>query len=152
LQTMQYGGTFSLSATASSGRWSHSQPPGHAQPADHDRVGLCTITASAPATSTYSAARSRNRSASPGGHQGDGSQPTIAYGAQIPTLTYTLSGFVNMIHFGGERHSGIVHDGYCHKHRRQLPDHGIDRHVGRNELFLLFVPGTLTIQPASQAR
>ena len=97
LQNVQYGGTFSLSATASSGQavtFSASGPctTGGATTG----AGLCIVTAQAPGNSTYSAASvTQSFSVLPAVIKVTAASPTIAYGQAIPTLTYSLSGFVN---------------------------------------------------------
>jgi hypothetical protein len=97
LQNVQYGGTFSLSATASSGQAVTFSASGPCTISGTTTgVGLCTITASAPANSTYSAAMvTQSFSVLPAVIKVTAASPTITYGQQIPTLTYSLSGFVN---------------------------------------------------------
>jgi hypothetical protein len=97
LQNVQYGGTFSFSATASSGQTVAFSASGPCTVSGTTTgVGLCTITASAPANSTYSAASvTQSFSVLPAVIKVTAASPTITYGQPIPTLTSSLSGFVN---------------------------------------------------------
>ncbi len=97
LPNVQYGGTFTLSASSSAAlsvTFTASGPctTGGATTG----VGLCTITASAPASNNYSAASvSQSFTVFPAVIKVTATNFTIAYGHALPTLTYTYSGFVN---------------------------------------------------------
>jgi hypothetical protein len=154
LQNAQYGGTFSLSATASSGQMVTFAASGPCTTSGTTTgVGLCTITASAPATSTYSAASvTQSFSVLPAVIKVTAASPTIAYGAQIPTLTYTLSGFVN------NDPTSVVSGTAALSTTATATSTGGSYPItvstgtlAATNYSFLFVPGTLTIQPASQA-
>jgi hypothetical protein len=154
LQNVQYGGTFSLSATASSGQMVTFAASGPCTTSGTTTgVGLCTITASAPATSTYSAASvTQSFSVLPAVIKVTAASPTIAYGAQIPTLTYTLSGFVN------NDPTSVVSGTAALSTTATATSTGGSYPItvstgtlAATNYSFLFVPGTLTIQPASQA-
>ncbi len=97
LPNAQYGNTFSLSASSSSGlavSFTASGPC--ATSGKITGVGVCKITASAPGNSTYSAASvTQSFTIFPAVLKVTANNLSIAYGLPLPTLTYMYSGFVN---------------------------------------------------------
>jgi hypothetical protein len=94
---VQYGGTFSLSASSSSGLTVSFTASGPCTTAGNTTgVGVCKITASAPANNTYSAASvSQSFNVFPAVLTVTAKNLTSVYGQSLPTLTYAYSGFVN---------------------------------------------------------
>jgi hypothetical protein len=114
---------------------------------------LCTITASAPANGTYSAASvTQSFSVLPAVIKVTAGSPTITYGQAIPTLTYNLSGFVNndpTSVVGGTAALSTIATATSN-----AGSYAITVSTGTSaatNYSFLFVPGTLTIQPANQA-
>jgi hypothetical protein len=97
LPNIDYGGTFSLNATSSSGLAVGFTASGPCTTSGTTTgVGLCTITASAPGNSTYSAATvSQSFTVFPAVLTVTATNLTSIYGQPLPTLTYSYSGFVN---------------------------------------------------------
>jgi hypothetical protein len=154
LPDVQYGGTFSLSATVSSGQ---AVTFGASGPCTISGVttgaGLCTITASAPASNTYSAAVvTRSFNVLPAVIKVTAASPTITYGQSIPPLTSALSGFVNndlpSVVSGAPALSTTANSA---SGAGQYPITVATGTLAAANYDFLFVPGTLTIQPASQA-
>jgi len=154
LPNVQYGGTFSLSATASSGltvTFSTSGPctTGGATTG----VGLCTITANVLGNSTYSAATAtQSFFVLPAVIKVSAASPTINYGQPIPALTYSLSGFVNSDPTSVV--SGTAALSTTATATSNVGSYPVTVATGTlaaTNYSFLFVPGTLTIQPASQA-
>ena len=154
LQNVQYGGTFSFSATASSGQpvtFSASGPC--TTSGTTTGVGLCSITASAAANSTYStASATQSFTITPAVIAVKAASPTITYGASIPALNYSLSGFVNndpqsvvngapSLSTTANSSSGVG----------QYPITVATGTLSAANYDFLYVPGTLTIQQANQA-
>ena len=96
LANAQYGGSFSLSASSSSGLPVSFTASGPCTTNGViSGVGLCTIAAAAPASSTYSAASlSQSFNIYPAVLKVTANSQTISYGQPVPSLTYTYSGFV----------------------------------------------------------
>ena len=117
LSSVQYGSSFSVSATSNVGATVSVSAPASGKPCTLSNVtsvggtttasgtitgvGSCTIMASAPSgtgpsNSTYSAASvSQSFSVYPAVINVTAASYTIPYGQTLPTLTYALSGFVN---------------------------------------------------------
>jgi hypothetical protein len=101
LQSVQYGSPFSLSATSSAGlavTFTASGPctTNGTTSGTTTGVGVCKITASAPANSSYSAASaSQSFNINPAVLSVTANNLTSPYGHSLPSLTSVLSGFVN---------------------------------------------------------
>jgi hypothetical protein len=97
LQDVQYGGTFSLSATSSANLPVTFTASGPCTASGTTTgVGLCRITASAPGNSTYSAASvTQSFTIHPAVLKVTATSFAIVYGQPLPTLAYTVTGFVN---------------------------------------------------------
>ncbi len=101
LANVQYGNTFSLSATSSSGETVGFTASGPCTTSGTiSGVGQCSITASAPGgtsgNTTYSpASLTQSFNIYPASLQVTAASPTIKYGASIPPLTYLITGYVN---------------------------------------------------------
>ncbi len=97
LHDVQYGGTFTLSASSSSGLTVSFTASGPCSPAGNvTGVGVCKITASAPANNTYSAASvSQSFNVNPAVLTVTAKNLMSVYGQALPTLTYAYTGFVN---------------------------------------------------------
>ncbi|MGD0482622.1 MAG: choice-of-anchor D domain-containing protein [Terracidiphilus sp.] len=154
LQNVQYGGTFSFSATASSGQTVTFSASGPCTTSGTTTgAGMCAITASAPANSTYSAASvTQSFSISPAVIKVTAASPTITYGASIPTLAYSLSGFVN--NDPTSVVSGTAALSTTATATSNAGSYAITVATGTLSAAnydFLFVPGTLTIQVANQA-
>jgi sugar lactone lactonase YvrE len=153
LANIQYGGSFSLAATSTSGQpvtFSTSGPCSIS--GKTTGVGLCTITASATANSTYSAASvSQSFTITPAVITVTANSFTIPYGQSIPTLTYTLSPTVNSD--PASVVSGTPALSTTATATSNAGTYTISVATGslaaQNYSFL-FMPGTLTIQTASQ--
>ncbi len=114
---------------------------------------MCTITAQAPANSTYSAATAtQSFSVLPAVIKVMAASPTITYGQAIPALTYSLSGFVNSD--PASVVSGTAALSTTATATSNAGSYPITVATGTltaANYDFLFVPGTLTIQPANQA-
>jgi hypothetical protein len=114
---------------------------------------LCTINASAPANSTYSAASvTQSFSVLPAVIKVTAASPTITYGQAIPTLSYSLSGFVN--NDPTSVVSGTAALSTAANATSNAGSYPITVSTGTlaaTNYSFLFVPGTLTIQQANQA-
>ena len=154
LQNVQYGGTFSLSATASSGQGVTFSASGPCTISGTTTgAGLCTITASAPANSTYSAATvTQSFSVLPAVIEVTPASPTITYGQPIPTLNYALSGFVNndppTVVNGAPALSTTA---TSTSNVGSYPITVATGTLSATNYDFLYLPGTLTIQAANQA-
>jgi hypothetical protein len=97
LPNVQYGSTFSLSASSSSGLAVSFKASGPCTTSGGiTGVGQCTITASAPANSTYSAASVvQSFAVYPAVLKVTATSVSVPYGQPLPSLTSTYSGFVN---------------------------------------------------------
>ena len=145
LPNVQYGGTFSLSATAEfelaypMGSQGPSRRPDHGTTSGTTTgVGPCTITASpAGRNGTYSSASvSQSFTITPAVLTVTATSfPTVMYGQAPPTLTYTINGFVNHdLPSVGGWHAGADLDSHGREQCQQLPDHDFHRLLGRGEL------------------
>ena len=97
LQNLQYGNSFSLSATSSSGLPVSFSASGPCTASGAiTGVGVCAITASAPASGNYSAASvTQSFTIFPAVLKVTATNLTSVYGQPLPSLTFTYSGFVN---------------------------------------------------------
>jgi hypothetical protein len=97
LPNAQYGGTFSLSASSSSGLQVSFVAAGQCSTnGTISGVGVCKITASAPGSSMYSAASvTQSFTVFPAVLKVTATNVSIAYGQTVPSFTYSYSGFVN---------------------------------------------------------
>jgi len=159
LSNVQYGGTFSLSAMAESNGIPDEQPVTFSASGPCTTsgattgVGECTITASQAGNGTYSPATvSQSFTITPAVLTVTAASPTITYGQPIPTLTYTINGFVNndppSVVGGVPSLSTTATAG--------SPVGGFPITISTGSLAatnysFLFVNGTLTVQQASQA-
>ncbi len=96
LANMQYGGTFTLTATSSSGLGVTFATTGPCTAAGATTgAGKCTVTATALGNSTYNtAAAVQSFTVYQAVLRVVAASPTIPYGQAIPALTYTLTGYV----------------------------------------------------------
>ena len=97
LPNVQYGNMFSLSATSTSGETVAFTSSGPCKPSGTiSGVGLCSITASAPANGNYSAASvTQSFTVYPVVLTVTANSFTISYGQALPALTDNITGFVN---------------------------------------------------------
>ena len=97
LPNVQYGSTFSLSASSSAGLTVSFKASGPCTTSGSiSGVGVCAITASAPANSTYSAASvTQSFTIYPAVLKVTANNVASVYGQPLPPLTYMYSGFVN---------------------------------------------------------
>jgi uncharacterized protein (DUF2345 family) len=97
LQSVQYGNTFSLSASSSAGLQVSFTASGPCTTSGAiTGVGICSITASVPGNSTYSAASvTQSFTIYPAVLEVTAINGTSVYGQPLPSLTYSYSGFVN---------------------------------------------------------
>ncbi|WP_348262908.1 choice-of-anchor D domain-containing protein [Telmatobacter sp. DSM 110680] len=97
LQNSQYGNSFLLSASSSSGLQVSFAASGPCTTSGKIiGVGVCKITASAPGNGTYSAASAtQSFIIYPAVLKVTANSFTITHGQSLPALTYTYSGFVN---------------------------------------------------------
>ena len=154
LADVQYGSMFSLSATSSAGlpvTFAASGPCTTSGTATG--VGLCKITASAAANSTYSAASiSQSFTIYPAVLKVTADSFTISYGQPLPALTYKLSGFVN-----GEPASVVSGTPTLSTSATATSNVGTypitvaTGTLAATNYSFLYVNGALTIQPASQS-
>jgi hypothetical protein len=155
LQNVQYGNTFTLSASSSSGLPISFAAAGPCTTIGTiSRIGLCKITASAPSDSTNSAASATQSFVIyPAVLKVTANSPTIMYAQPLtlPALTYAYSGFVN-----NETASVVTGTPSLSTTASTASNAGnypITVSTGTlsaaNYSFL-YVTGTLTIQPASQ--
>jgi hypothetical protein len=96
LPNVQYGNSFSLSASSSSGlQVSFTASGPCATNGSISGIGVCSITASAPASNTYSAAsQTQSFTIFPAVLKVTANNLNTAYGQPLPSLTYAYSGFV----------------------------------------------------------
>jgi hypothetical protein len=97
LQSVQYGNTVSLSASSSAGLQVSFTASGPCTTSGGiTGVGICSITASVPGNSTYSAASiTQSFTIYPAVLEVTAINGTSVYGQPLPSLTYSYSGFVN---------------------------------------------------------
>jgi len=149
-----YGNTFSLSATSSAGLPVSFTASGPCTSSGAiTGIGVCAITASAPANSTYSSASlTQSFTIFPAVLKVTAKNLIGEYGQPLPPLTYTYSGFVN--HETASVIGGIPLLSTTATVGSNAGTYPITVSTGTltaaNYSFL-FVSGTLTIQPASQA-
>jgi hypothetical protein len=154
LADVQYGGTFSLSATSSAGLPVTFTASGPCTTAGTTTgVGLCRISASAAASSTYSAALvTQSFTIHPAVLKVTADSFTIMYGQSLPVLTYKVSGFVN-----GDPASVVSGQPLLSTTATTASNAGnypitvATGTLAANNYSFLYVSGNLTIQPAAQA-
>jgi hypothetical protein len=97
LANVQYGSSFSLSASSSSGLKISFAASGPCTTAGKTTgAGVCRITASAPASTTYSAGSlTQSFTIDPAVLEVTANNLVTTYGQPLPSLTYTYKGFVN---------------------------------------------------------
>jgi hypothetical protein len=157
LQEVQYGSTFSLSASSSANLPVSFTPSG---PCTTNRTtgsttatGLCTITASAPANGTYSAASvTQSFIISPAVLKVTAYNLTSVFGQSLPSLTYNYSGFVN-----GDTSSvvsgipALSTTATTGSNAGTYPITVMTGTLAAANYSFLYMSGTLTIQAASQS-
>jgi hypothetical protein len=154
LQNAQYGGSFSLRATSSAGlpvSFSASGPC--TAGGSISGVGVCAITASAPGDSTHSpASLTQNFTIYPAVLKVTADKLTSVYGQPLPPLTYTYSGFV------GSDTSAVVSgvpslstSATATSNGGAYPVTVSTGTLATANYSFLYVNGTLTVQPATQA-
>jgi hypothetical protein len=149
-----YGNTFSLSATSSAGLPVSFTASGPCTISGVlTGIGVCAITAAAPANSTYSAASlTQSFTIYPAVLKVTANNLTSLYGQTIPPLTYFYSGFVN--HESASVINGVPSLSTTATAGSNAGSYPITVSTGTltaaNYSFL-YVSGSLTIQPASQA-
>jgi phosphotransferase system HPr-like phosphotransfer protein len=154
LPIAQYGGSFSLSASSSSGQAVTFAASGPCTiTGSITGVGVCAITASAPANGTYSAATvTQSFTIIPAVLKVTANNATAAYGQPIPSFTYTYSGFVNSqtasVISGAPSLSTTATQGSPAGNYPITVSTGT---LAAANYSFLYVNGTLTIQPASQS-
>jgi sugar lactone lactonase YvrE len=158
LPAVQYGGTFSLSASSSAGLQVTLATSGPCTLGGKTTgVGLCNVTASAPAgtvgNNTYSAASvSQSFNIYPAVFKVTATSPTITYGQAIPALTYTTSPLVN-----GDLQTAITGvpalstTATAASNAGGYPITVSTGTLAAANYSFLYVNGTLTIQQANQA-
>jgi hypothetical protein len=154
LADVQYGNTFTLSATSSSGLSVTFTASGPCTTnGTTTGVGLCRITASAPASSTYSAATvTQSFTIHPAVLKVTADSLTIMFGQPLPSLTFKLSGFVNS-------DPASVVSGAPLLSTTATPTSNAGSYpitvatgtIAATNYSFLYVNGMLTIQPANQA-
>ena len=155
LPGVAYGGTFSLSASSSSGLAVSFTVSGPCTTSGGiTGVGVCTITASAPASSTYSAASVvQSFNISPAVLKVTATSISVPYGQPLPSFTSTYSGFVN------NESALLVVSGQPALSTTATPASSAGNYpitvstgtLAAANYSFLYVNGTLTIQPASQS-
>ncbi len=154
LPNVQYGSTFTLSASSSASLPVSFTASGPCTTSGTiSGVGLCSITASAPGNSTYSAASvTQSFTIYPAVLEVTANNLTSAYGQPLPSLTYSYSGFVN--HETASVVSGVPALSTTATSASSAGAYPITVSTGTlaaaNYSFL-YVNGTLTLQPANQA-
>ncbi len=157
LQEVQYGNTFSLSASSSAGlpvSFTRSGPCTiSGLTGSTTGGGVCTITASAPANATYSAASvTQSFIISPAVLKVTAYNLTSVYGQPLPSLTYNYSGFVN-----GDTSSvvsgipALSTTATTGSNAGSYPITVMTGTLAAANYDFLYVSGTLTIQPANQS-
>jgi hypothetical protein len=154
LADVQYGSTFALSASSSSGLPVSFAASGPCTTSGTvTGVGLCTITASAAANSTYTAASvAQSFTVIPAVLKVTANNVSSVYGQPLPNLTYTYSGFVN-----GEPASvvngtpALTTTATSSSNAGSYPITVSTGTLAAANYSFLYVSGTLTIQQASQA-
>ncbi|MFZ1012304.1 MAG: choice-of-anchor D domain-containing protein [Terracidiphilus sp.] len=154
LPNAQYGGTFSLIATSSSGETVNFIASGPCTPSGSiTGIGVCKITASAPGDSTHSAASvSQSFTIFPAVLKVTATNLTSVYRQPLPTLTFGYSGFVN------SETSSVV-SGTPSLATTATPASNAGGYpitvstgtLSAADYSFLYVSGTLTIQAATQA-
>jgi hypothetical protein len=160
LQDVQYGSTFSLSASSNvSGQTVSFAASGPCTAGGAvTGVGVCTITAKAPGDSTHSAASvTQSFTIFPAVLTVTAGSPTIVFGQTFPSFTYTLSGFVN--NGLGQMDTASVLNGTtpalsttatATSNAGSYPITVSTGTLSAANYSFLYVSGTLTIQQASQ--
>jgi hypothetical protein len=153
LPSVTYGGSFSPSATASSGLPVSFTASGPCTASGGiNGVGVCNITASAAATSTYSAASlTQSFTIYPAVLKVTATNLSSVYGQPIPALTYSYSGFVN--HESASVVSGapaLSTTATATSNAGTYPITVSTGTVAAANYDFLYVNGVLTVQQASQ--
>jgi hypothetical protein len=154
LQNSQYGNTFSLSASSSAGLPVSFTASGPCTISGTiTGVGVCAITASAPANSTYSAASvTQSFTIYPAVLKVTANNAAIPYGQPLPSFTYAITGFVS--NESPSVVSGVPALSTTATAASNAGTYPITVSTGTlataNYSFL-YVSGTLTIQPVSQS-
>ena len=154
LPSAQYGGTFALSASSNSGLAVSFKTSGPCTTSGGiTGVGLCTITASAPGSSMYSAASlTQSFNIYPAVLKVTASNLAVTYGQSIPSLTYGYSGFVN-----GDEASvvigvpGLLTTATATSNAGVYPITVSTGTLATTNYSFLYVSGAVTIQQANQS-
>jgi hypothetical protein len=154
LPNVQYGGTFTLHATSSSGLTVSFTASGPCTTSGTTTgVGVCKITASAPATSTYSAASAtQSFNIIPAVLTVTATSFSSPYGQAPPTLPYTLTGFVNSDPTTVVTGTPVLSTAATSTSNAGMyPITVLTGTLAAANYDFLFVNGTLTIQQTNQA-
>ena len=154
LPNVQYGSSFTLSATSSAGLPITFAATGPCTKyGTVSGVGMCTITASSVGNGTYSAASlSQSFTVYPAVLKVTATNLSVPYKQPIPTLTYSYSGFVN-----GDPSSvvigapGLSTTATATSNAGSYPITVSTGTLATTNYSFLYVSGTLTVQPANQA-
>jgi hypothetical protein len=154
LADVQYGTTFSLNATSSAGLTVSFAASGPCTASGSTTgAGLCRITASAAGNSTYSTASvTQSFTIHPAVLRVTADSLTMMYGQPLPVLTYKYSGFMN-----GDPASVVSGAPLLSTTASSTSNAGTypitvtTGTLAAANYSFLYVSGTLTIQPASQA-
>ena len=153
LPNAQYGGSFSLSASSSSGQPVSFTASGPCTTAGViSGVGLCSITAKAPATSTVSAASlTQSFNIYPAVLKVIANSTSMTYGQPVPALTSTYSGFVSgdlmSVVFGAPTLSTTA---TSTSNAGSYPITVSTGTLATTNYSFLYVTGALTVLPANQ--
>ena len=154
LPNAQYGGSFSLSAMSSSGLPVSFKASGPCTTSGMiSGMGVCSITASAPASGGYSSASlTQSFNIYPAVLKVTAANLTSVYGQALPALTYSYSGFVNndtaTVVSGAPALSTTA---TATSNAGGYPIVVSTGTLATPNYSFLYVNGTLTVQPASQA-
>ncbi len=154
LPNVQYGGSFMVSATSSAGLPVSLTASGPCTTSGSvSGIGTCSITASAAGNASYSAASlTQSFTIYPAVLQVVASNVSTVYGQALPALTYNYSGFV-------KSDNASVVSGMPGLSTTATPASGAGSYpitvstgsLATPNYSFLYVSGTLTVQPASQA-
>jgi sugar lactone lactonase YvrE/uncharacterized protein (DUF2345 family) len=154
LPNAQYGSSFSLSATSSSGLPVTFTASGPCKTdGSISGVGVCSITASAAGNSTYSAASlTQSFTVYPAVLKVTATSLTSTYGQPLPALAYSYSGFVkNDTASVVNGAPGLSTTATSTSNAGSYPITVSTGTLATMNYSFLYVNGTLTIQPAAQA-
>ncbi|RXH58100.1 Phage protein [Granulicella sibirica] len=149
LPNVQYGSSFTLSASSSSGLQVAFTSSGPCTTGGIiSGVGICTITASAPGNTTYSAASvSQSFTIYPAVLKVTAASFVVPYGQPLPALTYTYSGFVKSDMPGVISGSPVLSSTATPSIAGTYPITVSTGTLAATNYSFLYISGTLTVQP-----